>query len=149
MAQLQKYKDDFFILLETGFIAANNADEDAATKLFKASQLLSPENSMPKVGFGYVHMLKLELKQACSTFEEVLKKEPNNEMARALLGLSFALTTKDTEKGEALLKQAKAGAKDNTVKNMADTALQFINKFVKKAPTPAAGQPETKKKGKQ
>src|SRR5437016_5921906 len=117
MAQLQKYKDDFFILLETGFIAANNADEDAAVKLFKASQLLNPENAMPRVGFGYVHMLKLELKQACSTFEEVLKKEPSNEMARALLGLSMALTTKETEKGEALLQQAKSKTKDDAVKN--------------------------------
>lgn len=147
MANLQKYKDDFFILVETGFIAANQADEDAAMKLFKAAQLLRPDNSFPKIGQGYVHFLKLELKQACSLFEDVLKKEPNHEMARALLGLSMALTTKEIDKGENLMKQALSKSQDATVKNMAGTAIEFVEKFVKKAPTPVQGQaPSSEKK---
>ena len=147
MAQWQKYKDDFVLLLETGFIAANQADEDAAMKLFRASQLLKPENSLPKIGFGYVHMLKLELKQACQQFEDVLKKEPNNEMARALLGLSISLTTKDVERGENLLKEVQKKSDDSSVKMMANTAIEFVEKFVKRSPTPVQGQPQTKKKG--
>ncbi len=39
MAQLQKYKDDFVLLLESGFIAASQTDEDAAMKLFRAAQI--------------------------------------------------------------------------------------------------------------
>jgi hypothetical protein len=146
MAHWQKYKDDFVLLLETGFIAANQADEDAAMKLFRASQLLNPESSLPKVGFGYVHMLKLELKQACHHFEEVLKKEPNNHMARALLGLSISLTTKEVERGEGLLKEVLKKSDDPAVKTMADTAIEFVEKFVKRSPTPVQGQPQTKKK---
>lgn len=145
MAQLQKYKDDFTLLLETGFIAANQADEDAALKLFRASQLLKPDNMLPKIGFGYIHLLKLELKQACQMFDDVIKKEPNNEMARSLLGLSTALTTKEINKGESLLKEALKKTDDPTVKNMASTALEFVEKFVKKNPTPVQGQPQQKK----
>ncbi|HUD01455.1 MAG TPA: SctF chaperone SctG [Rhabdochlamydiaceae bacterium] len=153
MAQLQKYKDDFVLLLESGFIAASQTDEDAAVKLFRAAQILQPENVMPKVGFGYIHLLKLELNQACKKFEEVLKADPHNEMARAMLGLSTALTVKEADKGEKILEEALKKTKDPSVKNMASTAIEFVEKFVKKQPTPVQGQTKTqnktqKKKGK-
>jgi Flp pilus assembly protein TadD len=151
MAQLQKYKDDFVLLLESGFIAASQTDEDAAVKLFRAAQTLQPENVMPKVGFGYIHLLKLELNQACKKFEEVLKAEPHNEMARAMLGLSTSLTVKDAEKGEKILQEAMKNSKDPSIKTMASTSIDFVEKFVKKQPTPVQGQPQSKtqkKKGK-
>ncbi|HEX4839125.1 MAG TPA: hypothetical protein VFU89_01640 [Rhabdochlamydiaceae bacterium] len=140
MAQLQKYKDDFVILLESGFIAASQTDEDAAVKLFRAAQILQPENVMPKVGYGYIHLLKLELNQACKRFEEVLKADPHNEMARAMLGLSTSLTVKEADKGEKILKEAMKNTKDPSIKNMASTAIDFVEKYVKKQPTPVQGQ---------
>jgi tetratricopeptide (TPR) repeat protein len=152
MAQLQKYKDDFVLLLESGFIAASQTDEDAASKLFRAAQILQPENVMPKVGFGYIHLLKLELSQACKKFEEVLKADPHNEMARAMLGLSTSLTVKEADKGEKILKEALKNSNDPSVKNMASTAIDFVEKYVKKQPTPVQGQTQKgkteKKKGK-
>jgi Flp pilus assembly protein TadD len=148
MAQLQKYKDDFVLLLESGFIAASQTDEDAAVKLFRAAQLLQPENPLPKVGFGYIHLLKLELNQACKKFEEVLKVDPHNEMARAMLGLSTALTVKEADKGEKILEEAMHRTKDESVKNMASTAIEFVEKYVKKQPTPVQGQPKAQPKGK-
>ncbi len=152
MAQLQKYKNDFVLLLESGFIAASQTDEDAALKLFRAAQILQPENIMPKVGFGYIHLLKLELSQACKKFEEVLKADPHNEMARAMLGLSTSLTVKEADKGEKILKEALKNSNDPSVKNMASTAIDFVEKFVKKQPTPVQGQTQKgkteKKKGK-
>ena len=63
MEDLSKYDDDFFLFLEAGFIAINQADEDAAVKLFKACELLRPENSLIKVGMGYMHLHKLELNE--------------------------------------------------------------------------------------
>jgi len=152
MAQLQKYKDDFVLLLESGFIAASQTDEDAAVKLFRAAQILQPENVMPKVGFGYIHLLKLELSQACKKFEEVLKSDPHNEMARAMLGLSTSLTVKEADKGEKILKEALKNSNDPSIKNMASTAIDFVEKYVKKQPTPVQGQTQQgksqKKKGK-
>ncbi len=145
MAQLQKFKDHFILLVEAGFIAVNQADEDAATKLFRASEMLNPENTLPKVGMGYMHLCKLELKQACKLFDEVLKKEPSNEMAKTFLGLSMALNPAEVVKGEKILEEAAKKAHDPNIKNLANTAINFVEKFVKKAPGPGQG-PAPKKK---
>lgn len=148
MANLQKFKDHFILLCEAGFVAVNQADEDAATKLFRASELLKPENTLPKVGQGYMHLMKLELKQACKLFDEVIAKEPENEMAKAFLGLSYALTATEVAKGEQLLEQTSKEAEDKQVKKLAETALDFVENFIKKAPTPVQKPPEKKKKPK-
>jgi tetratricopeptide (TPR) repeat protein len=149
MGQLQKYKtkDQFLLLAEAGFIAINQSDEDAAIKLFKASELLDPANVLPKIGMGYMHLCKLELKQAAKIFEEILAKDPHNEMARAFLGLSLSLNPAELVKGEKVLEEA-AKAKDPMIKNLATSSLEFVEKFVKKAPSPAAGQTHTPKEKK-
>lgn len=134
-------------MAEAGFIAINQADEDAALKLFRAAHLLKPDNSLPKIGMGYLHFLKLELKQASKLFQEVLDKEPHNEMAKAFLGLSISLTPNETEKGEKILEEALHKTKDSTVKTMAKSAIDFIDKHIKKAPSVAgASKPKGKKK---
>ncbi|NGX51536.1 MAG: hypothetical protein K1060chlam2_01405, partial [Chlamydiae bacterium] len=92
MEDLSKYDDDFFLFLEAGFMAVNQADEDAAVKLFKACELLREENSLCKIGMGYMNLHKLELKTACQYFDEVLKKEPDNDMAQTFLGIAYALS---------------------------------------------------------
>lgn len=151
MGQLQKYKtkDQFLLLAEAGFIAINQSDEDAAMKLFRASELLDPSNVLPKIGMGYMHLCKLELKQAAKTFEDILAKDPHNEMAHAFLGLSLSLNPAELTKGEKVLEEAAQKSKDPMIKNLAISSLEFVEKFVKKAPSPAAGQihePKQKKK---
>lgn len=148
MANLEKFKDHFILLCEAGFIAVNQADEDAAIKLFKASELLSPKNTLPKIGMGYMHMMKLELKQACKLFEEVLSSEPNNEMAKTFLGISYALTASEVTKGEQILENSAQKTHDPMIKNLAITALDFVEKFVKKAPTPVEMQKKQAEKEK-
>lgn len=148
MADLHKFKDHFILLCEAGFIAVNQADEDAASKLFKASELLKPDNTLPKLGRGYMHMMKLELKQACKLFDEVIAKEPTNDMAKAFLGLSYALTATEVDRGEHLLEETSEKSKDPQVKKLAQTALDFVEKFIKKAPTPVQKPTEKKKKKK-
>lgn len=137
--QHEKYKEDFILLVESGFIAVNQADEDAATKLFRASEMLSPHNTLPKIGMGYMHLCKLELKQACKLFDEVLAKEPGNEMAKAFLGISTSLNPNETAKGEKILEDAAKKAKDPQIKRLAETAIDFVERFVKKKPSPAQG----------
>lgn len=132
----KKYKEDFILMLESGFIAVNQADEDSALKLFRAAELLNPENTMPKVGFGYLHLHKLELNQAVRYFEEVLEKEPKNEMAKALLGICMGLSPNLVTKGEKILEET-TKSKDPMIKNLANTAIDFVEKFVKVAPGPA------------
>lgn len=146
--QLQKHLENFILFCEAGFVAVNQMDEDSARKLFQASLLLKPENTLPKVGMGYMHLCKLELEQASSTFEGVLKVEPENEMAKTFLGISRALTPNKTALGEKILTEAATSTQDPDIKNLAGTALDFVEKFVKKAPSPLEATGLGKKKEK-
>ena len=144
MSQLSKYKDHFVLLVEAGFIAVNQADEDAAVKLFRASELLNPTSTLPKVGMGYMHLCKLELKQASKCFDEVLAKDPDNEMAKAFLGISLALSPNELAKGEKILEESAKKAGDSNVKTLATTALDFVERFVKKGGGPMQAPPPAK-----
>ncbi len=136
MTSLKKYKDDFFLFLEAGFIAVNQADEDSAIKLFRASELLEPKNTMAKIGMGYLHLHKLEVKQACEAFQEVLDKDPTNEMARALLGISKTFSPDKVAEGEQLLNEIVTKSSDPAVKKVADTSIKFVEAFVKRNASP-------------
>ncbi len=135
----QKYKHHFITMIEAGFVAVNQADEDSAIKLFKAAGLLNPEHALSKVGFGYLHLCKLELKQAVKYFNEVLEQDPENEMCKAFLGLSLSLNPSEVSEGEKILEETQKVAKDPMIKNLASSALGFVSKFVKKTPTPTQG----------
>lgn len=137
MEDLKKYDEDFFLFLEAGFIAINMAEEDSAVKLFKTCELLQPENPLIKIGFGYLHLHKLELKQACEYFEEVLRIEPGHEMATTFLGVAMSLTPDQVSKGEQILEKSAKNSSDTQVKKVANTTLDFVEQFVKKTPGPA------------
>ena len=136
MTQWKHYKEDYVLFLEAGFIAVNQADEDAALKLFRAAEMLQPTNTLPKVGFGYLHLHKLELKQAVHLFEEVLHVEPHNEMAKAFLGICMGMMPNQVAKGEKILEQT-AKSKDPMIQRLSNTAIDFVDRFVKKTPGPA------------
>ena len=118
-------------------------DEEAAVRLFTASELLNPESTLPKVGMGYLHLHKLELKEACKMFEEVLHKEPKNEMAKTFLGICLSLSPASLTKGEKILEQT-IKSHDPLIKRLSDTAIDFAEKFMKKPPTPVQGQRKSK-----
>ncbi len=131
------YQEDWLLFTEAGFIAVNQADEDTAVKLFKAGELLNPDNVLPQIGFGYLHLHKLELKQAVHIFEKVVEKEPHNDMAKAFLGLCMGLMPNMVGKSEKILEKTAHSAEDPLIKNLAETSLEFIEKYVKKTPGPA------------
>ncbi|MDP1608565.1 MAG: hypothetical protein Q8L98_04535 [Chlamydiales bacterium] len=143
MTNWKKFDDDFFLFIECGFIAVNQGDEDSSLKLFRGAEMLKPDQLLPLVGYGYIHLHKLELKQASDCFQKVLEKEPSNEMASAFLGLCMALSPNLTTKGEVLLEKS-ASSQDPLIKDLGASALQFIDEFVKKTPGPVIN-PETPK----
>jgi hypothetical protein len=122
----KKYKEDFILLAEAGFIAVNQADEDSALKLFRAAAILDPKNILPKIGFGYLHLHKLEL-----------EVDPNNDMAKAFMGLCLSMMPNSIEKGEKILEQT-LKSKDPDIKKMSGSAIDFVEKFIKKTPGPAS-----------
>lgn len=136
MANLKQYEEDWLLFAEAGFIAVNQADEDSAEKLFQAAKSLAGDNTLPDVGFGYIHFHKLELKEAIEIFDQVLKKEPENQMAGAFKGICLTMTPKGVTDGEQILEKG-AKSDDPLIKNLADSALDFVHRFVKKQPGPA------------
>lgn len=128
---LEEYKDQFVLFLEAGFIAVNHADEDSAQKLFAASHMLKPESTLTDVGYGYLHLCKLELKQAEKYFRKVIDADPVNDMAKTFLGITMSLSPKEGAEGEKILTElAKTGKEDS--KRLSKDALQFVDQFVKK-----------------
>lgn len=136
---LEQYNQDFITMIEAGFIAVNQSDEDSAVKLFKAAALLNPSSFLPQLGKGYIHLCKLELKQAVTVFNQILEIEPHNEIAKVLLGLCHSLSPQEADKGTAILKEAEKTSSDPSVKTLTENAIAFVEKFVKKTPTPAQG----------
>lgn len=139
MDTLEKYKDQFIVFIEAGFIATNMADQANAVKLFRAAELLDGQSPLPHIGMGYLHLLKLELPQAAAAFETLLKKNPDDVMAKTFLGLVFAMTPDKVAQGEKLLTEVTQQSDDPMIKSLADSSLVFLDKFIKKAPTPAGG----------
>lgn len=136
-------KEDYILLVEAGFIAVTQADEDSALKLFRAAETLNPSHHMTRLGLGYLYLHKLDLKKACKYYEEALELDPGNEMAKAMLGISMSLDPNMTAKAEKILEQTHH-SKDASIKNLSDTALTFVNTFVKKAPSPVEGMQKKK-----
>lgn len=137
---LSNYKDHFILFVEMGFVACNQSDEDSAIKLFKAAELLNPENIFPQIGMGYLKLHQLHLTQCKEILEECLIKEPENEIATTLLGICLSLTPDKVAEGEKLLNSMRKSTHDSQVKNVAVTALEFVDTFVKKAPSPVEVQ---------
>jgi len=144
---IQAYADDFFTLVEAGFIAIHQYDEDAAKKLFRAASLLDSTSTLPLLGQGYMHLCKLELKLALPLFEEILAKDPANGMAKTLLGLALSFNPAATSQGEKTLEEALQSASDPMVKELATSTLEFVRKFIKKAPSPTQGAAQSAKRG--
>lgn len=146
MKNIERFKEHFVLLLEAGFIAVNQADEDSAIKLFKAAALLNTKSTLPEVGIGYLYLHKLELKQACKAFESVLQREPSNDMAKTFLGLCMTMTADQVSKGEKILTETAQSSSDPQVKQLAENTLHFVDTFIKRSPPPASPPAEKRRK---
>lgn len=131
---LEAYAKHFLLLLEAGFVAIKRSDEDSAIKLFTAAEKLQPTNVMPKIGFGYLYLCKLELKKSIDHLEQALKMEPENELAKSILGIAYSFTPEGKIKGEQLLTQISKKSSSSEIQKLSDSALTFVNTFIKKSP---------------
>lgn len=143
---ITEFQDHFLLFCESGFIAVNQSDEDSAVKMFQAAQTMNQENLLPQVGLGYLHMMKLELKQAEKHFQHVLKKDPAHETAKTFLAFCYTLTTAQVSDGEQLLTELASTTKDPMIKELNESILDFVDNFVKKDPTPMDIKKNNKKK---
>lgn len=125
---LDFFVEDFPLFIEAGFIAVKQLDEIASKRLFKAAEALNPNNPAPQLGMGYISLNKLRVSEAVTTFEAILKKDPEHHLARALLGIAFLLTQDKKKKGEQLIIEAREKTDDPTIKNLAEVCLEWLKK---------------------
>ena len=125
---LESFKDDYPLFIEAGFVAIKQRDEIAARRLFKAAEVLSPDNPSSKIGLGYIELNKLRVLQATEAFQEVVAKHPENYLAKALLGVAFVLTPDKRKEGEELLSEVGSKSEDPTIKNLSSVCLEWVKK---------------------
>lgn len=106
--KIKEFAQDVPLLVEAGFIAVKQIDEDSARKCFFAAMTIDPELSLPVVGIGMIHLMKLDLDEATEMFNVVLQKEPENEMAKTMLGIVnlYRVNKEGLKKGKELIEEA-------------------------------------------
>ena len=126
------FEDDFGLLIECGFIGAKQLDEIGATRIFNACQILSKDSVAPQIGIGHIALSKLEIKKATDIFEQVIEKEPKNELALCFLGVCYMLSKDKLKKGEKIIADVLETSKDETVLNLAKLCLEWAKKDLSK-----------------
>lgn len=129
---MEEFKDDFALLIESGFIAAKQLDEINSTRIFNAAQIINPESSAPKVGLGHIALSKMDIRNATKIFEEALAKDEENYLAQCFLGVCFLMTKDKMKKGEKLIQEAMEKTSDETVKNLGAVCLEWAAKDLSK-----------------
>lgn len=124
----EELKNDFSLLLEAGFVAVNQMDEESAKKLFRAAQLLNPESTAPKIGFGFIALNKLELDIAQKEFTDVLNQDADNHLARSFLGISLCFNSKTRAEGKKMIQESMLKTEDPSVKNLGSVSLEWLKK---------------------
>lgn len=142
MTNLKDFQDDFVLFTELGFIANNQSDSNSATELFIAAELLRPNHPLPNIGRGYMYLLQLKVSQAEAQLEMALKKDPQNEQAKALIAFGQTLKSdkKEVSKGAETIQILKKSAKAD-IQTLANTLWNFYEKIVQKTVTPGPVSP--------
>lgn len=126
--KLESFRSDFALLIEGGFIAAKQNDEVLATRIFCAAQILNRHHSAPQIGLGYIALNKMQIKQALTFFNAVLKQEPSNMLAKTFAGMCYLLSKNKRKQGETMVKEAMEKTDDETIKNLGALALKWSEK---------------------
>ena len=124
---LEFFSEDYSLFIEAGFVAVKQLDEIAA-RLFKAAEVLNPDNPASQLGLGYIALNKLHVTEAATVFETILKRDPEHRLAQALLGVAYLLSQDKKKRGEQLLLDAREKCDDPTIKNLADVCLDWLKK---------------------
>jgi len=132
MDNFKDFQQDYGILVEAGFVAIKQGDEDSAVKLLNAAKILRPDHTASDLGFGYIALSKLDLVNAIQTFYKIVQKEPTNYLAKTFLGLCLMLSKSDVEAGNNLVNEALSKSSDASVQSFAQTVLAWKSEYFSK-----------------
>lgn len=141
---IESFKEDFSLLIESGFIAVKQTDEVSAMRIFQAAQTLSPKNTAPQIGMGFIAINKMEIKKATQIYESVIEQEPDNHLAQTFLGICYLLTKGKQKKGLEVINAVLEKNPEQPIKDLAAMALQWNEKDLAKkiSKSPFFDQPE-------
>jgi hypothetical protein len=129
--KLQEFREDFSLFIEAGFVAVKQSDELGAKRLFCGAQILDRFHTAPQIGFGYIALNKLQIKEALSFFEAILNKE-QNYLAQTFTGICYLLSKNKRKKGEKLIHEAMEKSADSTIQSLGTVALEWSEKDLAK-----------------
>lgn len=144
--KIEEFKADFSLLIEAGFVAVKQLDGYSASSIFIAAQMISPNNTAPQIGLGYIALNRLEVKEATYIFETITAKEPENHLAQTFLGICYLLQKTKRKKGEKLITDSIENTQDPTIKNLGKVSLEWAEKDLKKSKSPFFVTSDTEKK---
>ena len=128
---LEKLRVEFSLLIEAGFVAVNKKNETLAVTLFNAAQAIEPYSVIPKLGFGFIELNKLEIDNAMKYFTEVLEQEPEHHLAKVFMGMCLAFNPKTRAEGKSYIKVIKQQTNDDHIKHLCEISLLWIDKDFK------------------
>ncbi len=133
---LEQFKSDFSLFIEAGFVAVKQLDEISASRIFAAAQMVSPNSTAPQIGLGYIALNKLDLKEAVRHFDNVVKKEPDNNLAKTFYGICLLLNKQKRAEGEKIINEIIEKSDDPTIKALGEIALVWAEKDLNKMKAP-------------
>ena len=142
---IEELKEDFSLLIEGGFVAVKQLDAISASRLFVATQMISPGHTAPQIGLGWIALNQLNVREATHIFETVTEEEPDNHLAQAFLGICFLLSKAKRKKGEKLIQDTMKQTSDPAIKNLGAISLEWAAKDLSKSKSPFFGLPEGEK----
>ncbi|MDR2826160.1 MAG: tetratricopeptide repeat protein [Deltaproteobacteria bacterium] len=116
--------EDLQLLAEVGFCGVSMGNMLQARKIFNGILLVRPGHKAPLMGLAMSHYMVDEFEQAEEILLEILKADPQFDMAKAHLALTYLLAGRK-EEAKPLLEEVKHNG-DSMFMAMADELLEKL-----------------------
>ncbi len=129
--EFKKFRPDSAALIEAGFVAIRQVDQESARKCFMASMVIDPNNSLPVLGLGIIHLFDLNIIEAKKTFHEILKHEPENHVAKTMLGIAnlYTVTEEGLKEGGDLIEDSMSATNDAELKKLNHHSQELLKEI--------------------
>lgn len=131
---LKSFASDVPMLVEAGFVAIKQVDEDSARKCFYAAMVIDPNEPLPVIGLGIVSLFKLDLDEAKKLFRLVLQADPHNQMAKTMLGIAnlYSITEDGIKEGKHLIDEVMQTTDQHDLQELAKSSQELMKEIKKK-----------------
>lgn len=123
---IEKCEGDFKDMMLGGFTALYDGFFEDAQILFQAAYILDETHTAPYYGFLYIALYTLKYEQVRQIANEILKLDPQDYTAYALLGVGYALERKEIDTGLEIIEEAVTKSQDPIIAQLRGDVLAWI-----------------------